>query len=186
MPMAQSDRRFMSIAARGDRDPMELVASVRQAVASADANIPLYGVRTLQPEINENTWFFNVFGALFMVFGAVALFLAAIGLYGVMSFAVGRREQEVGIRMALGARAGDVMRLVVKQGLWQVGAGLVIGLGLAILAAGGLELVLFEVDPRDATVYGLVLAALGTTGLLACLIPAARAARIAPIEALRS
>jgi predicted permease len=186
VPIAQEDRRFMSIAARGTGDSMRLVDAVRDAIAGIDANVPLYWVRTLQAEIDENTWFYNVFGALFMVFGAVALFLAAIGLYGVMSFSVSRREQEVGIRMALGAQARDVLGLVVKQGLWQVATGLTLGLGLAVLASGGLELVLFEVNPRDLTVYGLVLAALGATGLLACLLPAARASRVAPVEALRS
>jgi len=98
---------------------------------------------------------------------------------------VGRRTQEVGIRMALGAEGRDVLGLVIRQGLWQVGVGLVLGLGFAVLASGGLELVLFEVNPRDVTVYVLVFTALATTGLLACLVPAARASRINPIEALR-
>ena len=185
VPLSQSDRRFMSIVVRGQGDSMELTETTRQAVMSLDANLPLYWVRPLQQEIDENTWFYNVFGQLFMVFGGVALFLAAIGLYGVMSFAVGRRTQEVGIRMALGAQAKNVLGLVIRQGLWQVGLGLVIGLGLAVLAAGGLEAVLFEVDPHDLSVYALVFTALGATGLLACLLPAAKASRINPIEALR-
>ena len=185
LPLSQSDRQFMSIAARGRGDSQDLAGLVREATASLDANLPLYWVRPLQEEIDSNTWFYNVFGKLFMVFGGAALFLASIGLYGVMSFAVGRRTQEVGIRMALGAQARDVLGLVIKQGLWQVGVGMVFGLALAVLASGGLELVLFEVDPRDMTVYALVFAALAATGLLACLLPAARASRINPIEALR-
>lgn len=185
VPLSQSDRRFMSVAVRGRGDLMSLTETTRQAVMSLDANLPLYWVRPLQQEIDENTWFYNVFGTLFMVFGGVALFLAAIGLYGVMSFAVGRRTQEVGIRMALGAQGKHVLGLIIRQGLWQVGVGLVLGLGLAVLAAGGLETVMFQVDPHDLTVYALVFAALAVTGLLACLLPAARAARISPIEALR-
>ncbi len=129
VPLEQADRRFMSIVVRGTSESMQLSDRVRQTVVGLDANIPLYWVQTLQTEIDQNTWFFNVFGMLFMVFGGVALFLAAIGLYGVMSFAVGRREQEVGIRMAIGAQAADVLRLVVRQGLWQVAAGLVLGGG---------------------------------------------------------
>ncbi len=184
VPLSQSDRRFISIAVRGQGDPMAVTELTRQVIAGLDANLPLYWVRPLQQEIDENTWFYNVFGSLFMVFGGVALFLAAIGLYGVMSFAVGRRTQEVGIRMALGAQSRDVLGLVIKHGLWQVGVGLVLGVGLAMLAAGGLEMVLFEVDPHDVTVYAIVLGALAATGLLACLLPARRASRIAPVEAL--
>jgi predicted permease len=186
LPLAQSDRRFVSIVARANADHMQLSEPVRQAVSSLDANLPLYWVRPLQSEIDSNTWFYNVFGSLFMTFGAVALFLAAIGLYGVMSFAVGRRTQEVGIRKALGAQRGDVLRLVLRQGVLQIGLGLGLGVGLAMLTAGGLELVLFQVDPHDAVVYGTVLAVLAAAGLGACAVPALRAARIDPIEALRT
>ena len=186
VPLAQQDLRFVSIAARSTGDSMRLTNTVRDAVAAVDANLPLYWVRPLQAEINENTWFYRVFGVLFMVFGGVALFLASIGLYGVMAFAVGRREQEVGIRIALGAQGRDVLGLVIRQGLWQVGIGLVLGIGLAMVMSGGLELVLFQVDPHDFSIYGLVLIALGLSGLAACLVPATRASRIDPIQALRA
>lgn len=186
VPLAQRDARFMSMAARADGDSMGLASAVRQAVASINADLPIYWVRPLQSEIDADTWFYKVFGNLFAVFGVAALFLASIGLYGVMSFAAARRTQEMGIRLALGAQPGNVVSMVVRGGLWQMLFGLGIGTGLAMLTASGLELVLFQVDPRDVAIYGMVLAALGLTGLAASLIPAARASRIDPIIALRS
>lgn len=186
LPMAQQDRRFMSLVARGRGDSMALAPAVRQAVAEVNADLPLYWVRPLQAEIDENTWFYNVFGKLFAAFGMAALFLAAIGLYGVMSFATRRRTQEVGIRLALGAQPGNVLGMVMKAGLRQIAVGLTLGFGLAMLVSSGLELVLFQVNPRDMVVYGLVMAALAITGLLATFVPAGRASRIDPVNALRS
>ncbi|HXT49673.1 MAG TPA: ABC transporter permease, partial [Thermoanaerobaculia bacterium] len=105
VPLAQHDRSFMSLLARTRGEPMALARPVRAMVHGIDPNQPLYFVRSLGEAIRQQTWFYRVFGTLFMVFGAVALLLAAVGLYGVMSFSVGRRRQEVGIRMALGAEA---------------------------------------------------------------------------------
>ncbi len=186
LPLAQQDRRFMSMIVRGNGDQMAFAGPVRQAVAAVNADLPIYWVRPLQSMIDENTWFYNVFGNLFAVFGAAALFLARIGLYGVMSFAVRRRTQEVGIRMALGAQPAKVMGMVLKGGLWQIGVGLGLGVGLAMLLSGGLEMVLFQVNPKDVGVYAFVLVVLALTGLTASLIPAGRASRTDPIIALRN
>lgn len=186
LPLAQRDRRFMSLAARASGDSMSLAGQVRDAVASINADLPIYWVRPLSAEIHESTWFFSVFGTLFAVFGGAALFLAVLGLYGVMSFAARRRTQEMGIRLALGARPGSVLGMVMRGGFWQVGLGLTIGLGLGMLLASGLEMMLFQVDPRDLGVYALVVLALGLTGLIASLLPASRAARTDPIVALRT
>ena len=108
VPLAQHDRSFVSLIALTRGEPMALARPVRDMVAAIDPNQPLYFVRTLAEAIQQQTWFYRVFGTLFMVFGAVALLLAAVGLYGVMSFSVGRRRQEVGVRMALGAEARQV------------------------------------------------------------------------------
>ncbi len=186
VPIQQTDARFMSILARGPANPMSLTAAVRDAVASVHADTPIYFVDTLRGRVDENTWAFRVFGALFMVFGAAALFLAAVGLYGVMAFSVSRRTAEVGIRMALGAEAGQVLGLVLRQGLGQVLIGVVLGLGLAILISRGMELMLFEVSPNDPGVFALVSAVLVGTGLLASAVPARRATRVDPVVALRS
>lgn len=186
LPLQQASRRFMSIAVRAAGDPLAVTSMVRQQVAGLDPDLPIYWVRTLQDRINEDTWFFRLFGNLFIVFGFAALFLATIGLYGVMSFAVRRRTSEVGLRMALGAKAGDVVRLMVRQGLVQIGLGLALGLGLAALAGGGLELVLFQVDAQDPVIFGGIALVLAATGLFACLLPARRASRVDPVIALRN
>jgi ABC-type antimicrobial peptide transport system permease subunit len=121
-----------------------------------------------------------------MIFGAIALFLAAVGLYAVMSFSIGRRTRELGIRMALGAKAGDVVRMVVGQGTWQLGIGMLAGIALALGMAQVMKVVLFDVPPRDPATFAAVVTVLTVSGLLACLVPAFRATRVDPLLALRS
>lgn len=187
VPVQQSDTRFMSILARGPADPMSLTAAVRDAVAAVHADTPLYFVDTIRGRIDENTWAFRVFGVLFMVFGFVALFLASVGLYAVMAFSVSRRTSEVGIRMALGAEGGQVVKLILRQAAVQVVLGVVVGLGLAFAVALGLRnLLLQDVSPNDPMVFGSVAMVLLLTGLAASAVPARRATRVDPITALRS
>jgi ABC-type antimicrobial peptide transport system permease subunit len=185
-PVAQGGARFMTVAARvSGGDPMLLTQGVRDAVLAVDPDLPVYFVQTLQKAINDNNWFYMVFGTLFMVFGGVALFLAAVGLYGVMSTSVRQRTREMGVRMALGARGGDVRRLVMRQGLFQLAIGLVLGLGLAVGVSSLLQMLLFEVNPRDPTIFLGIGAVLTATAVTACLIPAVRATRVDPMHALR-
>lgn len=186
VPVRQSDARFMSIVAAGPSDPMALTESIRAAVQAVHADTPIYFVDTMAGRLAENTWVFNVFGVLFMVFGGVALFLASVGLYGVMAFSVRRRTAEVGIRMALGAEAGRVLGLILRQGATQVALGVTLGLGIAVVVARGLELVLFQVKAADPAVFALVAGVLAVTGLTASLVPARRATRVDPLVALRS
>jgi putative ABC transport system permease protein len=185
-PLAQGSARFMSIVARQrGGDPMVLAQPVRDAVLAIDSDLPIYFVQTLRKSIDDNNWFFMVFGSLFMVFGAVALFLASVGLYGVMSTSVRQRTREMGVRMALGARGGDVRGLVMRQGLIQLGIGLVLGLALALGVSNLLQMLLFEVNPRDPAIYLAIGAVLSATAAAACLIPAIRATRVDPMHALR-
>ncbi len=187
LPLYQSDTRFASMAVRvrDGRDAMAVAPEVRDAVLGVDQDLPIYWVRTLEETIAGNTWFYYVFGTLFMVFGGVALFLATIGLYGVMAFAVSRRTSELGVRMALGAQTRDVLRLVLRQGLLQLAIGLVLGLVLAAGLANMLQIILFDVEPRDPMIFLGIIGVLTATGLLASLIPAQRASRIDPLVALR-
>jgi putative ABC transport system permease protein len=185
LPLAQESARFLSVAARSHGPPAALTPRVRDAVAAVDSDIPIYWPRTLAEGIAQQTWFFRVFGVLFMVMGFVALFLAAIGLYGVMSFSVSRRTREMGVRMALGAGAGDVLRLVMRQGAVELATGLAIGLllawGLSTLLTG----FLFGVSPRDPVTFAATLVVLVVTGLVAAWVPARRATRVDPLVALR-
>jgi predicted permease len=187
LPLAQTAPSAVSIVvATGDGNPLALTSRVRATVAALDADIPTYDVRTMEQVVDLSTWFYGTFGTLFSAFGVAALFLAAIGLYGVMAFSVGRRAQEMGVRLALGASPGDVLRLVLKQGLIQLGVGLGIGLVLALPLARGLQVVLFGVGPADPLVLGAVALVLALSGVLACLIPARRATRVDPMTAMRS
>ena len=132
------------------------------------------------------TWFIRIFGTMFMIFGLIALFLASVGLYAVMSFAVSRRIKEVGIRMALGAQARDVVGMIFRQGAWQMGLGLVLGLGLAAGVANLMTILLFDVQPRDPAIFGSVVLVLAMAGMAACFMPARRATRVDPLVALRA
>ena len=186
LPLAQNHRNFVSIAVRSrDANAMALTTPVRDAVAALDPDIPIYWVYSMREALARPTWFYRVFGTIFMIFGFVALFLAAVGLYAVMAFAVGRRTREFGIRMALGAQARDVVNLIMRQGALQLGVGMAAGLALAAAVAQLLRIVLFEVQPRDPGIFAGVVGVLVVTGLLACLLPAWRATRVAPSAALR-
>ena len=184
LPLAQYDLRFVSIAARVDREPLRIATDVRDAVGAADADTPIYFVQTLEQAMEQNLWFYRIFGNLFLAFGLAALFLASVGLYGVMSFSVSHRVSGMGVRMALGARASQVTGLVLRQGLGQIALGLVFGTGLALLIARGLTLVLYQVEPFDPVTYLGVFALLLVTGLGASAVPALRATRVDPAVAL--
>jgi putative ABC transport system permease protein len=185
-PFAQSRVSFAWISARTAGPPTAITASVRQAVASVNADIPLYWVDSLDSQIAQQVWFVRVFGTMFMIFGFVALFLASVGLYAVMSFSVSRRIREVGIRMALGARAADVVRMIFRQGLVELVVGMTLGLLLAAGIGQTLKVILFQVEPRDPQIFAGVAVALTLVGLIACLVPARRATQVDPLVALRS
>ncbi len=181
----QGDYRFLSIAIAAPSNPLGFSAPLQNAVLAVDGDEPIYFARTLDDAIAQNGWFYIVFGDLFASFGAAALLLAMIGVYGVMSFAVTRRTQEIGVRMALGAGTRDVLRLFLQQGAVQIASGLVVGVGLAFLLSRGLTSVLFQVNTNNALMYGGVSAALALSGFVAILIPSLRATRVDPLAALR-
>ena len=187
LPLPQRDQRFMSIAIHTvSSDPLALTKSVRDAVRGINPNLPIYNVDTMRGVIHQEGWFYFVFGTLFIVFGTAALFMATVGLYGVLAFSVSRRTREMGIRMALGASARDVTRLILKQGGRQIIVGLVLGLMIAFGLTGVIRILMFEVAPRDPPVFAVVVLVIMGVGLLASLIPARRATAVAPVVALRS
>jgi predicted permease len=185
VPFAQTPARFFNAVIRSSPDPMAVTPHVRGAVTALDADLALYWVDRLDRMIEQQNWITTVFGTLFAVLGVIALFLAAVGLYGVMSFSVGQRTREMGVRMALGASPGSVLALVLKQGVWQLGIGLGIGLILAMFGTPLLQIILLQVEPRDPATYGIILTVLVAAALLACYIPARRATRVSPLESLR-
>ncbi len=186
LPVSQGASRFMSVVARTRGNALALAGPVRDAVVSIDPDLPIYWPLTFAQSVREVTWFYRIFGSLFMIFGLVALFLAGIGLYAVMAFSVGQRTREVGVRMALGAQASDVVGLVFRQGVMQIGIGMTLGLALAAGVSQLLQTLLFDVQPRDPGIFLGVIMVLATAGAMACLLPARRATRIDPIIALRA
>ena len=137
------------MAVRTAGPPMTITPQVREIVSSLNRDIPIYRVYSMTEAIARPLWFIRVFGTMFMIFGLIALFLAAVGLYAVMAFSVSRRTREVGIRMALGAKPGDVLGMVVRQGVWQLGMGMMAGLTVALGISQLLKILLFDVQPRD-------------------------------------
>lgn len=186
VPLTQAPSRFVAVLLRVAGDPLALTAAVRRAVADLDRNLPVYNVSTVQKAMDDDTWGWRVFGTLFTVFGAAALFLAVVGLYGVMAFTVSKRTSEIGVRIALGAEPRDVMRLVLAQGAWQIGGGVGVGLGLAVALGRAMQSFFFGVGLSDPRFYAVVALLLLVTGLAAAFVPARRAARVDPSEALRA
>jgi predicted permease len=185
IPLSQADAQFLSIAVKTRGDAAGMAPTVRGAVEAIDPDLPLYWMQTLKEGVTANTWFYRVFGSLFMVFGFAALFLASVGLYGVLAFSVSRRTQEIGIRMAMGAHAKDVLRMVLRQGMTQIGVGLVLGLALAAWLSRLLQIILYDVNPRDPMIFLGIVAVLLATGILASVVPARRATQVDPLVALR-
>jgi ABC-type antimicrobial peptide transport system permease subunit len=165
---------------------MRLTSLVRETVAGLDGDVPIYWTETMEQSLDDSTWPFRIFGTLFAAFGVAALFLASVGLYGVMSFSVRRRTTEVGIRMALGAEPRAVVGMILRQGLWQMGVGLLLGGGVALLVGRGIQILLFQVDPRDPFIFAAIAALLTCTGLVASFVPAARATRVDPMVAFQA
>lgn len=172
---------------RGRQSELAMLKTVRAAIRSVDSRLPVISMRTLAdlPKGTRDLWLVQTGAQMFLVFGGVALVLALVGVYGVQSFTVARRTREIGIRMALGATAPSVLRLVLREGLILIVAGLGIGILLAAAAGRLLSGLLYGVSPLDTLVFGVAPVFLMATALLACYFPARRAARVAPMEALR-
>jgi putative ABC transport system permease protein len=151
-----------------------------------DPDLPLYNVRTMAERLDRSLWVRRAYSLLFAAFAAVAMLLAASGVYGVISFAVSQRTREIGIRMALGARPGQVMRGILGQGMALVSIGVALGLVASQLTAGLLKSMLFGVSTRDVATYIAVVLGVALVGLAANYVPARRAAGVDPVRALRA
>jgi predicted permease len=165
--------------------PERMIAPLRAELIPLDASVQYIGIETLQDSLDPQIRPWRLGASMFSLFGGLALLVAAIGLYSVIAYSVASRTHELGVRMALGAGAAQVIRLVVRQGTAMASAGVGIGTLLALAFSQRLETVLFEATPRDPAVFILVALTMLLVAALACLIPAIRAARISPVSAFR-
>jgi putative ABC transport system permease protein len=175
----------MSVVARTSVDPISLANACRSEVQSVDKNQPVYNLRTMDQIWTESIASRRLTMFLLSAFAFVALLLATVGIYGVISYSVTQRTKEIGIRLALGAETGDVLKLILKQGLLLVLTGIALGLTAALVLTRWLEKLLFGVSPTDTLTFVAVSLILAVVGLAACLVPARRAARVDPMVALR-
>jgi predicted permease len=165
--------------------PEILTPAVRQAMHSLDPNLPLYDVRTLRDVTEENIAPRKLSVALLAIFASIALVLAALGIYGVMAYVVSGRTHEIGVRMALGAKPGDVLQLVLGQGIRVAGLGVIAGIAASLVLTRLMKVLLFGVSSTDFVTFAAVAVALMLVALIACYIPARAAMALDPTTALR-
>ncbi len=187
LPVYQHPRTGMTllVGAETPSDVAAVVGVARREIAQVDARLPVYGVMVGEENLKMAYWGPNVAAGMATTFGVLALVLATMGLYSVMTYDVSQRTREIGIRMALGAALGDVVRLVVRQGMWMALAGIALGLAGAFLLTRALGRLLVGVGTTDAVTFVGIPLLLVAVALVACYIPARRAARVNPLVALR-
>jgi ABC-type antimicrobial peptide transport system permease subunit len=183
-PFSQNVQRGMTLVTRTAGDPASLVNVIRQQVTTIDPELPFFAVKPMQQRVDESLVSRKTPMMLATLFGGIALFLAAVGIYGVLAYQVAQRRKEIGIRMALGSDGRRIFGLIVSEGLWLLCLGIGVGLAGAFAIRRAMESQLFGVQPMDPFVLAWVTGVLGLVALLACAIPARRAARIDPLIAL--
>ncbi|HSJ65068.1 MAG TPA: ABC transporter permease [Gemmatimonadaceae bacterium] len=181
----QNFRSRMSIVVRVDGDPARYASAVRQAIWSQDPEQTITGVATLESVVGTAVARPRLLAWLLALFGLIALTLGALGIFGVLAYAVSQRRQEIGVRVALGARPRTVLRLIVGQGMLLAAVGVVIGIGGALLVTRWMQEVLYEIHPTDVATFIQVVVVLATAAMLASWLPARRALRIDPVSTLR-
>jgi len=175
----------MTLIVKSTLDPNQLIATARRQTLQLDPNQPIYGVRTMEKIRSDSVAPERLNLTLLGMFAALAVILALVGIYGVMSYAVTQRAHEIGVRIALGAQTGDVLKMVIRQGLTLALIGVGAGLFLAYWLTKLMKDLLFEVKPADPATFGVIAALLILVALVACWIPARRATKVDPMVALR-
>jgi len=186
VPFTQVPTNGMTLVIRSTADPGTLAAAARAQVLAIDREQPVYGVETMQQVVADSLSGRRMSTWLLAAFAGLALLLASIGIYGVVSYWVSQRTREMGIRAALGADPGDIVRLVLGRGLLVVGVGILVGLLASLALSRFLASLLFEVQAHSVRTMAMVPLVLGAVAVAACLVPALRAARVDPMAALRS
>jgi putative ABC transport system permease protein len=184
-PAAATVWPLMDVVMRTSGDPLALVPAVRQVVRQMDPDIPISNARTEEQWITANSAQPRLNAALLGIFATLALVIAAVGVYGILAYSVTQRTREIGLRMALGASRGGVLRLVVREGMTVGIAGIVVGVAGALALGRTVASLVFGVRVYDPATFVIVVATLTLVALAACTIPAARAARVDPQVALR-
>ncbi len=182
VPFRQEGSNGMALVVESSVDP---TAGVRAAVQNLDQDLPLREVSMLTEAVQQREWFLRVITRLFLGFSLIALLMASVGLYAVIAHAIGKRTQEIGVRMALGANAHNIMMLVMKRGLWQIAAGLALGLGAAFPVTRLMASLPIGVSLSGPAVFLVVALILASVGLFACWLPARKAAALDPVKAIR-
>jgi putative ABC transport system permease protein len=185
LPYRQERYDSMALLVRTTANPTAATSAVRALMQNIDQDLPLYNVRTLAAAVEKQQWYLRLFGTLFGVFAMIALLMASVGIYAVIAQATSSRTQEIGVRMALGATASNILRLVLARGTKQLIAGLVLGLAAAFPAARFIATLPLRVSQSDPAILVTVSLILTTVGLFACWLPARRAAALNPIKAIR-
>jgi putative ABC transport system permease protein len=175
----------MDVAVRTSGEPMSVLSGVRQRIREMDSELPVSTVRSMDEWLSASAAQPRLNAVLVAIFACVALLIAAIGVYGVLSYSVNQRTREIGLRMAMGAQRGNVLRLVVREGMLVAVAGIGAGLIAAVAISRVLASLLYGVPVRDLRTFAAVAVSLGIVALAACLVPAWRASKVDPIEALR-
>ena len=185
LPVTQDYAPAATLQVQTKGKPEAVIAGVREQIQSLEPNLAITNVQTIGQIIDAGLWAPEMGAALLALFGGLALVLAAVGVYGVLAYSVTQQTREIGIRMAMGAERSHVLRLVVGQGLKLAGAGLALGIVIALALTRQLSSLLFGVSAYDPLTYAGVVVILGIVALLACYIPAQRATRVDPLVALR-
>ncbi len=185
LPFDQAYQSFAVLHVRTSTSPQRVLPAVMAAVQSLDPDLALLNPATMRDVIDQALWAPRLAAGLFGVFGLLGMVLAVVGVYGVMAYMVLQRTSEIGIRMAMGARSVDVMRMVVGQSMRLALAGIALGVGVAFVLTRLVADLLYDVSPNDPATFLTVASILAATALVAGGIPAWRAARIDPVSALR-
>lgn len=185
VPHAPGAHPAMTVLLRSSGNPAALAAPLRAALRELDPNLPLTNVRTLREASHQQGWYLRVFGTVFLIFAAGALLLASIGIYAVVAQTTARRTQEIGVRMAMGATSRSIQKLVVGRGVKQLAVGTGLGLAIAFAVTRLMGELLYGVSPTDPVVFGSVIGVIAIVGVVACWLPARRAATLHPLKALR-
>ena len=186
LPLRAQSPAFTSLLVRAQRDAATLTSLLREEVRAIDQDLPLFDIRTMDQQLAQQRWAFRIFGTMFAIFAVIALALSAVGLYAVTAYAVSQRTQEIGVRMALGAQAGQVQWLILRRSVVHLGLGLSIGIGGAWGVSRLLDSVLVQSGSRELVTLSSIVALLIVVSMLACYWPARRATRLDPVSALRN